>query len=336
MPRYRRVQTISHDIGAEGQVVLIVSSSDVTLTAAKGIIAQLQATFELSAGSESEADARFEAAKLRVTATAGRLEATEEGSERGLGAAFGRLLGGRDVDLTRVEGSAPPGSGLEVRAVSGDLQTSGFHGGQRLHTVSGDMRIVETGGGLEVHSVSGDVSLRGTAEVDLNIDTVSGDVSAEAPTFRRLDVNAVSGDVSVDGALGRGPHAVDTVSGDMRLATGSGVTVSVRGLASDVHSSLPHRLEGSTDRRRLIVGDGAAPLAFSSMSGDLSVTRSRQAVPATPPAPPTPPEPTPAAPAAAPAAPAEQTDDARTAILTALERGEIDVDEAMRRLAGES
>ena len=166
---------------------------------------------------------------------------------------------------------------LEVRAVSGDLQTSGFRGQQRLHTVSGDHRIVEAGGTLEVHSVSGDVSLRAVADIDVNVDTVSGDLSAEAPTIDRLDVNAVSGDVSVDGALGHGPHAIDTVSGDVRLATSSGVTVSVRGLASDIHSSLPHRIEGSADLRRLIVGDGAAPLAFSSMSGDLSVTHSRQA-----------------------------------------------------------
>jgi hypothetical protein len=113
------------------------------------------------------------------------------------------------------------------------------------------------------------------------------------------------------------------VSGDVRLETWSGVTVSVRGLATDVHSSLPHRLEGSADRRRLIVGDGSASMAFSSMSGDLSVSRSRQA----------PPPPTPASPEAqAPPAPER---DAQAAILTALERGEIDVDEAMRRLGGE-
>jgi hypothetical protein len=321
MARYRRIQTISHDIGPAGQVVLLVSSADVRLAAAEGSTAELHATFEVSAGSEAEADARFEAAKLRVVAASGRLEASEEGSERGLGAAFGRLLGGSDVDLSHVEGSAPPGCRLEVRAVSGDLQTTGFGGEQRLHTVSGDLRIAETGGDIEVHSVSGDVSLRAGSDVVLSVDTVSGDVSAEAPTFRRLDVNAVSGDVSVDGGLGPGPHTVDTVSGDMRLATGSGVTVSVRGLATDVHSSLPHQLEGSADRRRLIVGDGAAPMAFSSMSGDLSITRSRQAPP----------------PAPAPAAvPGSTSGDERTAILTALERGDIDVDEAMRRLGGES
>jgi DUF4097 and DUF4098 domain-containing protein YvlB len=324
MPRYRRVQTISHDIGPDGEVVLVVSAADVRLAALEGTVAELQATFEVTARDESDADARFEAAKLRVAASAGRLGATENGGNRGFGGKVELLFGGRDVDLARVEGSAPPGCRLEVRAVSGDLQTSGFRGQQRLHTVSGDHRIVEAGGALEVHSVSGDVSLRAVADIDVNVDTVSGDLSAEAPTIDRLDVNAVSGDVSVDGALGHGPHAIDTVSGDVRLATSSGVTVSVRGLASDIHSSLPHRIEGSADLRRLIVGDGAAPLAFSSMSGDLSVTHSRQA--------PSKPASTPPRPAAAPGPP---TGDGRTAILVALERGEIDVDEAMRRLGGD-
>jgi hypothetical protein len=321
MPRYRRVQTVSHDIGTDGQVVLVVSSADVRFTAVEGSVVELQATFEVTARDEAEADARFEAAKLRVAASAGRLEATEDGGNHGFGGKVALMLSGRDVDLERLEGRAPPGCRLEVRAVSGDIQTSGFRGEQRLHTVSGDHRVVDTAGRLEVHSVSGDVSLRAVADVDVNVDTVSGDLSAEAPMIDRLDVNAVSGDVSVDAAFGPGPHAIDTVSGDVRLATSSGVTVSVRGLASDIHSSLPHRVEGSADLRRLIVGDGAAPLAFSSMSGDFAVTGSRHA---------------PRAPQAAPAPAPSPKQDGQAEVLQALERGEINVDEAMRRLGGES
>jgi hypothetical protein len=92
--------------------------------------------------------------------------------------------------------------------------------------------------------------------------------------------------------------------------------VAVRGMSTDIHSALPHRLEGRADRRRLVLGDGAATMAFNSMSGDLAVTRSRQ-------------RPRPAEASMAPAAP---TADERSEILGALERGEIDVDEAMRRL----
>jgi hypothetical protein len=131
----------------------------------------------------------------------------------------------------------------------------------------------------------------------------------------------VSGDVSVDGELGdSAPHAVDTVSGDFRLATASGMTVAVRGMSSDIHSAIAHRLEGGADRRRLIVGDGAASVAFNSMSGDLAVTRSRQ-------------QPHPPAAVSEPAATSGSVD--RIAVLGALERGEIDVDEAMRQLGND-
>ena len=333
MPRFRRVQTITHDIGSTGQLVLAVSSADVRLTAADGGRVELQATFEVSARDEAEADARFEASKLNVLAAAGRLEATEQGGARGIGSAIGLMLSGRDVDLSRVEGSAPPGCRLEVRAVSGDVQASGFRGPQRFQTVSGDLRLVETGGELDVNSVSGDVSLRAVEPATLKVNTVSGDLSAEAPSFRRLDASAVSGDLSVDGALDPAePHTAETVSGDFRLASGSGMTISVRGLSSDVHSSLPHRVEGSADRRRLIVGDGAASLAFSSMSGDLSITHSRQATVASARA-----VVSDSASAAQPTAPSPDAGAARsqTEVLAALERGEIDVDEAMRRLGGE-
>jgi hypothetical protein len=70
------------------------------------------------------------------------------------------------------------------------------------------------------------------------------------------------------------------------------------------------------------VGDGAAAVAFSSMSGDLAVTRSRQQPAAT----------EPAATAPATSRPATPAPDDRNEILRALERGDIDVDEAMRRL----
>lgn len=333
MPRFRRIQTITHDIGPSGQLVLAVASADVRLTAAEGSTAELQATFEVRARDEAEADAFFESSQLLVSATTGRLEAVEDGSDRGLGAAVDRLLGGHNVGLERVEGTSPPTCRLEVRAVSGDVQASGFRGPQRFQTVSGDLRLVETGGELDVNSVSGDVSLRAVQPATLRVNTVSGDLSAEAPSFRRLDINAVSGDLSVDGALDPAePHSAETVSGDFRLASGSGMTISVRGLSSDVHSSLPHRVEGSADRRRLIVGDGAASLAFSSMSGDLSVTGSRQATVAS-----AKPVASDSAEMAQPPPPIPDAAVARSQneVLAALERGEIDVDEAMRRLGGE-
>jgi hypothetical protein len=77
------------------------------------------------------------------------------------------------------------------------------------------------------------------------------------------------------------------------------------------------------------VGAGGPLVLFNSMSGDLSIRHPRRLdrvvpQPPAPPAAPTPP---------APQRPAISPDE-QLAILQALERGEIDVDEATSRLAG--
>ena len=98
-------------------------------------------------------------------------------------------------------------------------------------------------------------------------------------------------------------------------------TFEIRGLSTDVSSELDHRLEGQVDRRRLIVGSGGPRLVFNSMSGDVRVRRPRRLSA----------QAKPAEPASEPTAAETQSE---LDILRALERGEIDVDEATRRLAG--
>jgi hypothetical protein len=131
------------------------------------------------------------------------------------------------------------------------------------------------------------------------------------------------------------------VSGDLSLGIVGGVTLEVRGLSTDVDVNVAHRTEGSRDRRRYVIGDGAANVTFTSMSGDVSVGPARRVggtfrppIPPTPPFPPTPPadpvSPTPQAPPLTPLDEAEQLE-----ILRALERGDIDIETASRRLAGE-
>jgi hypothetical protein len=136
----------------------------------------------------------------------------------------------------------------------------------------------------------------------------------------------VSGDAELEGDLAAAHHRVETVSGDLSLGLVGGLTLEVRGLSTDGSGAVAHRSEGSRERRRYVIGDGAATLQFSSMSGDVVVHTARR-VAAPPPA--TPPPPMPPAPPTPPLAPGEQM-----AVLRALERGDIDVDEASRRLAG--
>ena len=179
-------------------------------------------------------------------------------------------------------------------------------------------------------SVSSDISLRAAAPVSaLEINTVSGDVSAVAPRVGQLRAVTVSGDVELEAELadGRG-HRVETVSGDVSLGVVGGLTLEVRGLSTDVDVRLPHRRRG----RATGAATSSARAGPTSCSARCRVTSRcaharRRGVP-TPPAPPAPPTPPTVRRLAA------VSDDEQLAVLQALERGEIDVEEATRRLAG--
>lgn len=224
----------------------------------------------------------------------------------------------------------PRGSRLDIKTVSADVEATDLDGEQKYKTVSGDVRLTGGAGRLSIMTVSGDLRLHDGGELELDAVTTSGDLTVEAASLRLLGVRTVSGDVRVRSRLQPGPrHTVETVSGDLNLvAAGGGVTVeSSRALDLGRRSSAP-----------TVVGDGSARLFFRSMSGDRRVTaadptvgteaEAREAwgwssqpdpdVPL-PPAPPAPPAP---------------ADAERLEVLRALERGEIDVDEAARRLEG--
>ncbi|HUH17461.1 MAG TPA: DUF4097 family beta strand repeat-containing protein [Methylomirabilota bacterium] len=321
MATYVRSQEIEQDIGEAGAFSLRVTSPDVELRAVEGTTARVQVEFEVRASTEAEADELFERIRFRVRAADGSLDVSEpKDGGSGIGA-IGRMLGlGTARVETRVNADIPRGASIVYAGVSADLMATGFTGSQEYRTVSGDLVLHDLASDVRVRGVSSDVSLRADAPLRLEANTVSGDISAFAPRFERARIVTVSGDIELEGDLAAGgEHRVETLSGDLSLGAVGGLTLEVRGLSTDVDVSVAHRSEGSRDRRRYVIGDGAANLLFSSMSGDVSVRSARRGIPP-PPAPPAPPTPL--------------GEDEQINVLRALERGEIDVEEATRRLAG--
>jgi len=335
MPTFVRTQEIEHEIGNGGRLAVRVTSPDVEMRAVDGGTARVRATFEIRAASDADADEIFNRIRLQVTEDPGSLEVTERRDGPGGLGSLMRLLGGSGRVDASVAVDAPRGCDLSYDGVSADVTATGFRGSQQYRTVSGDLVLENVGGDLRVRGVSSDITLRASAPLpSLEINTVSGDVSAIAPAVGQLRVVTVSGDVELETSLADGPaHRVETVSGDFSLGlSGGGLTVEVRGLSTDVDVRLPHRAEGSRERRRYVIGDGGPDLLFSSMSGDIEVrTPHRGALPTppTPPMPPTSPKPPTLPGRTSPVGPDQQLD-----VLRALERGQIDVDEAARRLAG--
>jgi hypothetical protein len=211
-----------------------------------------------------------------------------------LGINFG---GGLDFDV-----ELPRGARLDVKTVSADIDAQGLSGEQTYKTVSGAIRASALSGRISAMTVSGDVRLHDAGELELDGATTSGDVTLEARLVRQLGVRTISGDVRVVGRLQPGPrHSVETVSGDLALETSGGV-------ATETSRALDFGKRGGGP---VVVGDGSARLFFRSMSGDQRVKL-----------------------VGAAAADEPASTATRLEVLRALERGEIDVDEASRRLEG--
>jgi DUF4097 and DUF4098 domain-containing protein YvlB len=239
--------------------------------------------------------------------------------------ALRRMLTGEGHATLSLEGDVPPDADLRLETVSGDVVAEGLRAGQRYQTVSGDLFLSNMAGDIRLNTVSGDSTVRADAPLILRGESVSGDLSIIAPRLDGLRLSTVSGDLEIEAELDRGgDHRVETVSGDLSMGLVGSATFDVRGLSSDVSADMPHRIEGRADRRRVVIGDGRPNVLFSSMSGDVHVRRPRRLGEA--------PEGRTASPTTAGAGEQAGTTDAALDVLRALERGEIDVDEAARRL----
>ena len=336
---------LEHRIGAEGRLAIRIRSGEVRLRGADGDTVRVREV------NGRDLDDLFE-----IEATDGSLALR---TRRGLDVGW---LGFGPRDLldwmgpSAREGSAyapelavevPRGASVVIESASGELEADGLVGDQRYRTASGDITLRAVTGRVSVEAVSGEVDVVATGSTALTTRTVSGDIEIRAATLSSVQAATTSGDFRIAGRFaGPGPFTIETVSGDGLLAPAGDVQVRLSTVTGDLNSEF----EGpdvSRGRRSLSIGRSGPLVTFRSLSGDLHVVRpvvaSTGAPDGTPPAASV--SPAPAAPPAAPqsgGAPggsgtgnhaiAAAYDDARLRILRSLERGEIDVTEAGRRL----
>lgn len=252
-------------------------------------------------------------------------------ANRGLGL-VGILGSGHSPDL---EIELPPGATVVVETASAEIDVDGLLGDQRYRTASGDMTLRAVSGRIAVEAISGDVDVVAFGEADVAVRTVSGDVALRAGTLRSLRATTTSGDLKVAGRLaGPGPFGVETVSGDALLALAGDVTIEMTTMSGDLRSEVEGRQMGGRGHRSLSIGTGGPLLAVRSMSGDLRVVRATPVGTAAEPRTLTPDAPgvEPATSTTNPTIVETADDAARLNVLRSLERGEIDVVEAGRRL----
>lgn len=289
---------IRHRIGATGMFSLSNVSGDITIRAVDGDEVKVLASWEHGGDGPLPLVVRRSDGGLHI-----------ETDQRGPGFLRGGLFG--QNGSINFEVAVPASARVEVTAVSSDIDAHDLVGEQSFKTVSGDLVVDGAGGRVSGTSVSGDIGLTATGGIEANATTTSGDLEASAQRFDELRVKTVSGDVVIRGgfAVGR-EHSVESVSGDLSVEASSGITIDVkRGLDFAKRANRP-----------LVAGDGSARLRFRSLSGDVQLNAGRQD------------------------SDQQHTSDYQQSgsprgedsleILQALERGEIDVDEASRRLEG--
>jgi hypothetical protein len=291
---------ISHRIGRNGRFSLNNVSGDVRVRGVDGDEARVVARWD---GHSSD--------PLPVTVNAGDGYLEIEIEEKLGWLSFRR--GSIEFDV-----NVPFGARIDINAVSSDIEAHGLKGEQSYKTVSGDLVIDGTGGRISALTVSGDVSLTAVQPAEVNVTTTSGDVEVLGDMFDPLRLKTVSGDMDVRGRFATGPqHTAESVSGDLDIEALSGLTVDQkRGLDFS-----------KKERQPIVTGDGRANLRFRSLSGDVRLSGFSTAQSAS--------ETAFGSLQAEPAEPEPSAEDSM-AILRALERGEIDVEEASRRLEGGS
>jgi len=367
VPEYERTREVRHTVGERGEVVLRAIAASVRVRGIDGDEAHVVLRYVLRSRDEAAARRVEEAFDAKVRREDGRLEAgSGEGPvsidlpgalAAGTLASIARVFGvGTDARL-ELEVEVPRAAALTLETVSGRLSVTGMSGVQHLRTVSGDLALVGAGGEIRIDTTSGDASVESPADVRLDWHSLSGDLHAAATTFRGIRLDSLSGDAWLEGALAPdGEHRARSVSGGLRIAPVGGLVADVWSISGSVRSDLPHRLDGAPGRRVLVVGAGGPRLRFESMSGRMQVTRpgDRDHVPTTagvePDARHDPGSTGPFVPgdgadagprggasggpdsAGRPAADPPPIDVDRLEVLRAVERGDIGVEEAMRRL----
>ncbi len=152
-------------------------------------------------------------------------DVTAEGS---FAAATVKTVSG-DVRVSAVESDA------EVKSVSGDIWFGRVGGRFALNSVSGDVFVGEARRGARVKTVSGDQALDSVAEGEATLQSVSGDIRVGVVSGAAIwmDVKSLSGTTTSELEVGDEPPPGDgprielranSVSGDIRIARGSGVT----------------------------------------------------------------------------------------------------------------
>ena len=368
MGMLERTETLSHRIGANGRVSVKTVRGLLRVRGTDGEEVRLTVTYRIRAADQAAAERALETGRVAVDRGPGSLDV--ETPERRLATGLAWLFGGARVNAD-VSLDVPWGTRIRYETMSGAIEAVALVGDQKYRTVTGDIRLWSLGGLVEASSISGSIILDSGGDIRLRANTISGAIRVRARRFYGMALSTTSGRITIVGALDpAGDYRADSISGGGIITPLSGLTAELRTVSGSISSELEHRVEGGRGYWRSVIGDGRPTVRVNSTSGGLRILAPRpgdQVVAATAPQPApaaatadASPDPAPETSSATgaemprdsglrdagetwsaeepldPAEPLEAaepaSDDDELAVLQALERGEIGVDEAAHRL----
>ena len=282
----------SFKVGPNGVLTLSNVSGDIVVQAGQGDTIAVEA-IKRTRGSDS-AD-QFARTQVEMAERADRVEVRVV------------YTGQRNHASVDFNVTAPVGTSLAIRSVSGDVRITGVQGDVRAESVSGDVTAVDVRrasllksvsgdidvsavkheGELRTESVSGDVIVREAQVRGLAAETVSGELRLTNVTGDRVAAKSVSGGVDFSGPLAPGGrYEMKSHSGDVRvaIANNAGFELEANSFSGNVRSDLPLTVGGpgreavragghGRQAMRGVHGDGSAFLSLSSFSGSIVVTK---------------------------------------------------------------
>jgi len=166
----------------------------------------------------------------------------------------------------------PRHSQVKASSVSGAAEVSSIEGQVSIESVSGPIVVRDAQGPLSVKTVSGDVSgqaLRGR----VHLETISGRVDLADSDLSSLSAASVSGPLRIATDLQpTGEYRAQTVSGNVELLVPTTLQCTVEGhsISGRLRTTLAQTSRGhGPGTWRIEVGGGGVGLHFDSVSGDL-------------------------------------------------------------------
>jgi DUF4097 and DUF4098 domain-containing protein YvlB len=301
--RVEQTERISRtlQLGEAGQIELSNVAGDITISRGRGREVAIEAVKRAYGQTDEDARAQLGLVTVEITERGGRAEVRTRypGSEM-------KTTGRRSINVSvQFTITAPAGTRITAKSISGDITTANISGDLSLETVSGDVRI-ESGerisaaktisgnveivstsvdGTLSAGAVSGTVTLRNVKARRVDLGNISGDIVLRDVVCERAAAQTVTGDVLWEGALSSGGrYDLRAHAGDVRLVlpTNVGFEVEASSFSGEVRSDFPLTLSGTDPvgrRRRLhtsargVHGDGSAYLDLSTFSGSIIITK---------------------------------------------------------------